>query len=97
MGKPHRPFRSACLQGNGLRTADGQGKGGDGRKTVGSKGVAMRCLPWGNLTLGFWLTGAPLLLGFREHGVPALNDVIVGLVLLGTAAVTLYLDRPEQE
>ena len=47
--------------------------------------------------MGFWLTGAPLLLGFREHGVPALNDVIVGLVLLGTAAVTLYLDRPEQE
>ena len=37
----------------------------------------------------------PLLLGFREHGVPALNDVVVGLVLLGTAAATLYLDRPE--
>ena len=80
-----------------MRTAEGQGKEGNGRKAVGSKGVAMRCLPWGNLTLGFWLTGAPLLHDFREHGVPALNDVIVGLVLLGTAAVTLYLDRPEQE
>lgn len=56
----------------------------------------MRYLPWVNLGLGFWLTGAPLMLGFREHGVPALNDVIVGLVLLGTAAATLYLDRPEQ-
>ncbi|MBI4840346.1 MAG: SPW repeat protein [candidate division NC10 bacterium] len=48
-----------------------------------------------NLGLGFWLTGAPLMLGFREHGVPALNDVIVGLLLLDKAAATLYLDRPE--
>lgn len=36
------------------------------------------------------------MLGFREHGVPALNDVVVGLVLLGTAVATLYLERPEQ-
>lgn len=54
----------------------------------------MRYLPWVNLALGFWLTGAPLMLGFREHGVPAMNDVIVGLLLVATAAATLYLDWP---
>ena len=56
----------------------------------------MRYLPWVNLGLGFWLTGAPLLLGFRELEIPALNDVVVGLVLMATAAASLYADRPER-
>lgn len=55
----------------------------------------MSYLPWVNLGVGFWLTGAPLLLGFRELGIPAINDVVVGLVLMATAAASLYADRPE--
>ncbi len=66
------------------------------RRSAERREEAMRTLPWVNLCLGFWLTGAPLILGFRENGIPAVNDVVVGLLLVGTAAATLYLEGSKE-
>ena len=49
----------------------------------------VRLLSVANAALGLWLAAAPLVLGYG--GVPAINDVVLGLTVLAVALFSLVL------
>ncbi|NUT51505.1 MAG: SPW repeat protein [Saccharothrix sp.] len=60
------------------------------------RSLAPRHVPWlslVNVTLGVWLLFAPVVLGYRSwpgSTTAAVNNVVVGVVVIGTALVSAY-------
>jgi VIT1/CCC1 family predicted Fe2+/Mn2+ transporter len=54
----------------------------------------MKWLSWNNVALGSWLIVAPFTLGYRTVHAAAVNEVIVGLLLL-TFGATLATVQPQ--
>ncbi|HEY7241552.1 MAG TPA: SPW repeat protein [Burkholderiales bacterium] len=48
---------------------------------------------WLNLAAGTWLAAAPFALGFAAAGVPAVNSIAVGTLVMALAASALSLDK----
>jgi hypothetical protein len=48
---------------------------------------------WLNLAAGIWLLAAPPVLGFAGYAAPALDAVVVGVLVAGLAAWAMSLDK----
>jgi hypothetical protein len=46
-------------------------------------------LSWDNLILGIWLFTSPCVLRYNNHSTPMSNDVVLGIVVFGSAAWSL--------